>query len=111
MQMNGGLSASETSKHTRLSYSMSSSGDASLLVQSHLTAPGDKSTSVQKRQQYNSPIGLYSAETLREMAMLQERAKSMGSSMPSGYVIMHRYSDASSQVWQPALFKKDCVTY
>lgn len=98
--MNGGLSASETSKHTNLSYSMSSSEDASLLVQSHLPAPGDKSTSVQKRQQYNSPIGLYSAETLREMAMLQERAKNTGSGMPSGYVIVHRVrSDASSQVW------------
>ncbi|XP_057198964.1 LIM domain-binding protein 3a isoform X2 [Triplophysa rosa] len=85
VQMNGALSASETSRHTNLSYSMSSSGDASLLVQSHLPAPGDKSTSMQKRQQYNSPIGLYSAETLKEMAMLQERAKNMGSGMPSGF--------------------------
>lgn len=90
MQMNVCLSASETSRHTNLSYSMSSSGDPSLLVQSHLPVPGDKSSSMQKRQQYNSPIGLYSAETLNEMSMLQERAKNMGSGMPSGYVIMHR---------------------
>ncbi|XP_057198963.1 LIM domain-binding protein 3a isoform X1 [Triplophysa rosa] len=89
VQMNGALSASETSRHTNLSYSMSSSGDASLLVQSHLPAPGDKSTSMQKRQQYNSPIGLYSAETLKEMAMLQERAKNMGSGMPSGTPAEH----------------------
>ncbi|KAK3573469.1 hypothetical protein QTP86_024688 [Hemibagrus guttatus] len=41
-----------------------------------------QSSSTQKRQQYNSPIGLYSAETLREMAMLQERAKCLGSDEP-----------------------------
>ncbi|KAI5617432.1 LIM domain-binding protein 3 isoform X1 [Silurus asotus] len=41
-----------------------------------------QSSSTQKRQQYNSPIGLYSAETLREMTMLQERAKSLGSGEP-----------------------------
>lgn len=101
VQLNGGLSASSeticSSKHTNLSYSMSSSGEASL---PHLPASGDKSTSVEKRQQYNSPIGLYSAETLREMAMLQERAKSLGSGMSSGYVMIYRArSDASSQVW------------
>ncbi|XP_049337099.1 LIM domain-binding protein 3a isoform X17 [Astyanax mexicanus] len=45
-------------------------------------APGGKSTSTQRTQQYNSPIGLYSAETLREMAMLQEKAKSLTSGEP-----------------------------
>lgn len=96
MQMNGALSASAetnssySSKHTNQSYStvvVSSSGEASLPAQRHLAAPRDKSSSGQKIQQYNSPIGLYSAETLREMAMLQERVKSSGSGMPSGYVI------------------------
>lgn len=109
VQMNGGLSGSAktnssySSKHTnQLVYSavVSSSGDAFFPAQRHLAAPREKSTSGQKKQQYNSPIGLYSAETLQEMAMLQERAKSSGSGKPSGYVIMNRARcDASSQVW------------
>ncbi|XP_060728831.1 LIM domain-binding protein 3a isoform X11 [Tachysurus vachellii] len=41
-----------------------------------------QSSSAQKKQQYNSPIGLYSAETLKEMALLQERAKSLSSGEP-----------------------------
>uniref|UniRef100_A0A671R992 LIM domain-binding protein 3-like n=1 Tax=Sinocyclocheilus anshuiensis TaxID=1608454 RepID=A0A671R992_9TELE len=107
VQMNGALSVSAktnssySSKHTNQSYStvVSSSGEASLPAQRHLAAPRDKSSSGQKSQQYNSPIGLYSAETLREMAMLQERVKSSGSGMPSGYVITERLrSDTSSQV-------------
>ncbi|XP_058242311.1 LIM domain-binding protein 3a isoform X7 [Hemibagrus wyckioides] len=48
-----------------------------------------QSSSTQKRQQYNSPIGLYSAETLREMAMLQERAKSLGSDEPLCTPVQH----------------------
>lgn len=92
VQMNGGLSASAKTNS-------SSSGDASFPAQRHLASPRDKSTSGDKKQQYNSPIGLYSAETLQEMAMLQERAKSAGSDMHSGYVIMNRArSDASSHV-------------
>ncbi|XP_016412334.1 LIM domain-binding protein 3-like isoform X2 [Sinocyclocheilus rhinocerous] len=91
LQMNGTLSTSAetnssySSKHTNQSYStvVSSSGEASVPAQSHLAAPRDKSTSGQKSQQYNSPISLYSAETLREMVMLQERVKSSGSGMPS----------------------------
>uniref|UniRef100_A0A672MW83 LIM domain binding 3a n=1 Tax=Sinocyclocheilus grahami TaxID=75366 RepID=A0A672MW83_SINGR len=91
LQMNGALSTSAetnssySSKHTNQSYStvVSSSREASVPAQSHLAAPRDKSTSGQKSQQYNSPIGLYSAETLREMVMLQERVKSSGSGMPS----------------------------
>uniref|UniRef100_A0A8C1UXR4 LIM domain binding 3 n=1 Tax=Cyprinus carpio TaxID=7962 RepID=A0A8C1UXR4_CYPCA len=107
VQMNGALSVSAetnssySSKHTNQSYStvVSSSGEASLPAQRHLAAPRDKSSSGQKSQQYNSPIGLYSAETLQEMAMLQERVKSSGSGMPSGYVITERLrSDASCQV-------------
>uniref|UniRef100_A0A8C1Z0C3 LIM domain binding 3 n=1 Tax=Cyprinus carpio TaxID=7962 RepID=A0A8C1Z0C3_CYPCA len=93
VQMNGALSVSAetnssySSKHTNQSYStvVSSSGEASLPAQRHLAAPRDKSSSGQKSQQYNSPIGLYSAETLQEMAMLQERVKSSGSGMPSGF--------------------------
>lgn len=105
--MNGALSASAetnssySSKHTNQSYItvVSSSGEASLPDQRHLAAPRDKSSSGQKSQQYNSPIGLYSAETFREMAMLQERVKSSGSGMPSGYVITECLrSDASTQV-------------
>uniref|UniRef100_A0A672MX13 LIM domain binding 3a n=1 Tax=Sinocyclocheilus grahami TaxID=75366 RepID=A0A672MX13_SINGR len=96
LQMNGALSTSAetnssySSKHTNQSYStvVSSSREASVPAQSHLAAPRDKSTSGQKSQQYNSPIGLYSAETLREMVMLQERVKSSGSGMPSWYVII-----------------------
>uniref|UniRef100_A0A673G6W5 LIM domain-binding protein 3-like n=1 Tax=Sinocyclocheilus rhinocerous TaxID=307959 RepID=A0A673G6W5_9TELE len=97
VQMNGALSVSAktnssySSKHTNQSYStvVSSSGEASLPAQRHLAAPRDKSSSGQKSQQYNSPIGLYSAETLREMAMLQERVKSSGSGMPSGTPAEH----------------------
>uniref|UniRef100_A0A8C2Q923 LIM domain binding 3a n=1 Tax=Cyprinus carpio TaxID=7962 RepID=A0A8C2Q923_CYPCA len=91
LQMNGALSASAetnssySSKHTNQSYStVVSSRDTSVPAQSHLAAPRDKSTTGQKSQQYNTPIGLYSAETLREMVMLQERVKSSGSGMPSG---------------------------
>uniref|UniRef100_A0A672SGM2 LIM domain binding 3a n=1 Tax=Sinocyclocheilus grahami TaxID=75366 RepID=A0A672SGM2_SINGR len=97
VQMNGALSVSAktnssySSKHTNQSYStvVSSSGEASLPAQRHLAAPRDKSSSGQKSQQYNSPIGLYSAETLQEMAMLQERVKSPGSGMPSGTPAEH----------------------
>ncbi|KAG1927072.1 LIM domain-binding protein [Pimephales promelas] len=78
VQMNGRLSASAKTNS-------SSSGDASFPAQRHLASPRDKSTSGEKKQQYNSPIGLYSAETLQEMAMLQERAKSAGSGMHSGF--------------------------
>ncbi|KAM9477296.1 LIM domain-binding protein 3a isoform 5-T5 [Clarias gariepinus] len=48
-----------------------------------------QSSSTQKSQQYNSPVGLYSAETLREMAMLQERAKSLGSGKSLGTSVQH----------------------
>ncbi|XP_073690112.1 LIM domain-binding protein 3a isoform X4 [Garra rufa] len=97
VQMNGAHSASAetnssySSKHTNQSHStvVSSSEEASLPAQRHLAAPRDKSTSGQKSQQYNTPIGLYSAETLREMAMLQERVKSSGSGMPSGTPAEH----------------------
>ncbi|XP_077093279.1 LIM domain-binding protein 3a isoform X5 [Siphateles boraxobius] len=82
VQMNGGLSASAKTNP-------SSSGDASFPAQRHLASPRDKSTSGEKKQQYNSPIGLYSAETLQEMAMLQERAKSVGSGMHSGTPAEH----------------------
>uniref|UniRef100_A0A8C2L186 LIM domain binding 3a n=1 Tax=Cyprinus carpio TaxID=7962 RepID=A0A8C2L186_CYPCA len=92
VQMNGALSVSAetnssySSKHTNQSYStVVSSSDTSVPAQSHLAAPRDKSTTGQKSQQYNTPIGLYSAETLREMVMLQERVKSSGSGMPSGF--------------------------
>ncbi|XP_067242264.1 LIM domain-binding protein 3a isoform X2 [Chanodichthys erythropterus] len=83
VQMNGALSGSAK---TNSSYS---SGDAFFPAQRHLAAPREKSTSGQKKQQYNSPIGLYSAETLQEMAMLQERAKSSGSGKPSGTPAEH----------------------
>uniref|UniRef100_A0A671TBX4 LIM domain-binding protein 3-like n=1 Tax=Sinocyclocheilus anshuiensis TaxID=1608454 RepID=A0A671TBX4_9TELE len=101
LQMNGALSTSAetnysySSKHTNQSCStvVSSSGEASVPAQSHLAAPRDKSTSGQKSQQYNSPIGLYSAETLREMVMLQERVKSSGSGMPiSGLFFCSSYT-------------------
>ncbi|KAG1927076.1 LIM domain-binding protein [Pimephales promelas] len=82
VQMNGRLSASAKTNS-------SSSGDASFPAQRHLASPRDKSTSGEKKQQYNSPIGLYSAETLQEMAMLQERAKSAGSGMHSGTPAEH----------------------
>ncbi|XP_026134381.1 LIM domain-binding protein 3-like isoform X7 [Carassius auratus] len=97
LQMNGALSTSAetnscySSKHTNQCYSttMSSVRDTSVPAQSHLAAPRDKSSSGQKSQQYNSPIGLYSAETLQEMVMLQERVKSTGSGMPSGTLAEH----------------------
>uniref|UniRef100_A0A8C2QAJ5 LIM domain binding 3a n=1 Tax=Cyprinus carpio TaxID=7962 RepID=A0A8C2QAJ5_CYPCA len=96
VQMNGALSVSAetnssySSKHTNQSYStVVSSSDTSVPAQSHLAAPRDKSTTGQKSQQYNTPIGLYSAETLREMVMLQERVKSSGSGMPSGTPAEH----------------------
>ncbi|XP_058242307.1 LIM domain-binding protein 3a isoform X3 [Hemibagrus wyckioides] len=60
-----------------------------------------QSSSTQKRQQYNSPIGLYSAETLREMAMLQERAKSLGSDEPlCSLPVKERVIDSASPVYQ-----------
>uniref|UniRef100_A0A673G2D2 LIM domain-binding protein 3-like n=1 Tax=Sinocyclocheilus rhinocerous TaxID=307959 RepID=A0A673G2D2_9TELE len=112
VQMNGALSVSAktnssySSKHTNQSYStvVSSSGEASLPAQRHLAAPRDKSSSGQKSQQYNSPIGLYSAETLREMAMLQERVKSSGSGMPSGNLpLKDRVIDSASPVYQAVI--------
>ncbi|XP_060728824.1 LIM domain-binding protein 3a isoform X5 [Tachysurus vachellii] len=48
-----------------------------------------QSSSAQKKQQYNSPIGLYSAETLKEMALLQERAKSLSSGEPLCTPVQH----------------------
>ncbi|XP_072533150.1 LIM domain-binding protein 3a isoform X3 [Salminus brasiliensis] len=73
--------------------------------------PGDKPTPTQKRQQYNSPIGLYSAETLREMAMLQERAKSLASGEPlcftmqsaSGYRSQYKTSTSSAYMQPPSM--------
>ncbi|XP_046726932.1 LIM domain-binding protein 3a isoform X4 [Silurus meridionalis] len=60
-----------------------------------------QSSSTQKRQQYNSPIGLYSAETLREMTMLQERAKSLGSGEPlCSLPVKERVIDSASPVYQ-----------
>uniref|UniRef100_A0A8C0YB03 LIM domain binding 3a n=1 Tax=Cyprinus carpio carpio TaxID=630221 RepID=A0A8C0YB03_CYPCA len=112
VQMNGALSVSAetnssySSKHTNQSYStvVSSSGEASLPAQRHLAAPRDKSSSGQKNQQYNSPIGLYSAETLQEMAMLQERVKSSGSGMPSGNLpVKERVIDSASPVYQAVI--------
>ncbi|XP_016412336.1 LIM domain-binding protein 3-like isoform X4 [Sinocyclocheilus rhinocerous] len=119
LQMNGTLSTSAetnssySSKHTNQSYStvVSSSGEASVPAQSHLAAPRDKSTSGQKSQQYNSPISLYSAETLREMVMLQERVKSSGSGMPScfglqtsmGYTSQYKTSISSSYTQPPPM--------
>uniref|UniRef100_A0A671TDU4 LIM domain-binding protein 3-like n=1 Tax=Sinocyclocheilus anshuiensis TaxID=1608454 RepID=A0A671TDU4_9TELE len=125
LQMNGALSTSAetnysySSKHTNQSCStvVSSSGEASVPAQSHLAAPRDKSTSGQKSQQYNSPIGLYSAETLREMVMLQERVKSSGSGMPScfnlqtsmGYTSQYKTS-ISRYCCGPALYSiSKCV--
>uniref|UniRef100_A0A8B9RDT6 LIM domain binding 3a n=1 Tax=Astyanax mexicanus TaxID=7994 RepID=A0A8B9RDT6_ASTMX len=64
-------------------------------------APGGKSTSTQRTQQYNSPIGLYSAETLREMAMLQEKAKSLTSGEPlCNLPVKERVIDSASPVYQ-----------
>ncbi|TRZ01704.1 hypothetical protein DNTS_003590 [Danionella cerebrum] len=84
VQMNGGLSTfintNCTSKHT----SQSQSPVLSSNTETSVSAPRENSSSRQKVQQYNSPIGLYSAETLREMAVLQERAKNPGSSLTSG---------------------------
>ncbi|XP_053358356.1 LIM domain-binding protein 3a isoform X3 [Clarias gariepinus] len=60
-----------------------------------------QSSSTQKSQQYNSPVGLYSAETLREMAMLQERAKSLGSGKSLGSLpVKERVIDSASPVYQ-----------
>nr|AAY27888.1 cypher/ZASP splice variant 1 zeta [Danio rerio] len=109
VQINGALSSSaETNscKNTSPSYSsvLSSSGETSVPAQGHLAAPRDKSSSRQKSQQYNSPIGLYSAETLREMAMLQERAKGSGSGMTSGNLpVKERVIDSASPVYQAVI--------
>uniref|UniRef100_A0A8C2L572 LIM domain binding 3a n=1 Tax=Cyprinus carpio TaxID=7962 RepID=A0A8C2L572_CYPCA len=111
VQMNGALSVSAetnssySSKHTNQSYStVVSSSDTSVPAQSHLAAPRDKSTTGQKSQQYNTPIGLYSAETLREMVMLQERVKSSGSGMPSGNLpVKERVIDSASPVYQAVI--------
>ncbi|XP_060728823.1 LIM domain-binding protein 3a isoform X4 [Tachysurus vachellii] len=60
-----------------------------------------QSSSAQKKQQYNSPIGLYSAETLKEMALLQERAKSLSSGEPlCSLPVKERVIDSASPVYQ-----------
>ncbi|CAB1312558.1 unnamed protein product, partial [Coregonus sp. 'balchen'] len=76
-QINGGLSACNTS-----SVSLEASGETNSYSGSptkrQTPSPGGKTTPT-KKAQYNTPIGLYSAETLREMAQLQESHRGKGS--------------------------------
>ncbi|XP_064879312.1 LOW QUALITY PROTEIN: LIM domain-binding protein 3-like [Oncorhynchus nerka] len=69
-KINGGLSACNTS-----SVSLEASGEKNSYSGSptkrQTPSPGGKTTPT-KKAQYNTPIGLYSAETLQEMAQLQE---------------------------------------
>uniref|UniRef100_A0AAR2LUU4 LIM domain binding 3a n=1 Tax=Pygocentrus nattereri TaxID=42514 RepID=A0AAR2LUU4_PYGNA len=82
-QINGGLYASaETNSYYSSKKELNQSPASP-------PAPEGKSTPTQKRQQYNSPIGLYSAETLREMVTLQERAKGLASGEPLGTPVQH----------------------
>lgn len=85
-QINGGLSACNTS-----SVSLEASGETNSYSGSptkrQTPSPGGKTTPT-KKAQYNTPIGLYSAETLREMAQLQEshRGKGSAAGLSVGYV-------------------------
>ncbi|KAK6328781.1 hypothetical protein J4Q44_G00007590 [Coregonus suidteri] len=88
-QINGGLSACNTS-----SVSLEASGETNSYSGSptkrQTPSPGGKTTPT-KKAQYNTPIGLYSAETLREMAQLQEshRGKGSAAGLSVGYVIFN----------------------
>uniref|UniRef100_A0A8C7LVD4 LIM domain binding 3a n=1 Tax=Oncorhynchus mykiss TaxID=8022 RepID=A0A8C7LVD4_ONCMY len=76
-KINGGLSACNTS-----SVSLEASGEKNSYSGSptkrQTPSPGGKTTPT-KKAQYNTPIGLYSAETLQEMAQLQESHRGKGS--------------------------------
>lgn len=97
-QINGGLYGSaETNSYNSSKQDLKQSSTSP-------PAPGSKSTPTQRTQQYNSPIGLYSAETLREMAMLQERAKSLASGEPlCNLPVKDRVVDSASPVYQAVL--------
>jgi hypothetical protein len=85
-KINGGLSACKTS-----SVSLEASGEKNSYSGSptkrQTPSPGGKTTPT-KKAQYNTPIGLYSAETLQEMAQLQEshRGKGSAAGLSVGYV-------------------------
>ncbi|XP_038816082.1 LIM domain-binding protein 3-like [Salvelinus namaycush] len=76
-KINGGLSACNSS-----SVSLEASGEKNSYSGSptkrQTPSPGGKTTPT-KKAQYNTPIGLYSAETLQEMAQLQESHRGKGS--------------------------------
>uniref|UniRef100_A0AAR2K1Y2 LIM domain binding 3a n=2 Tax=Pygocentrus nattereri TaxID=42514 RepID=A0AAR2K1Y2_PYGNA len=101
-QINGGLYASaETNSYYSSKKELNQSPASP-------PAPEGKSTPTQKRQQYNSPIGLYSAETLREMVTLQERAKGLASGEPLGSLpVKDRVIDSASPVYQAVVPSED----
>ncbi|KAK1791842.1 hypothetical protein P4O66_013821, partial [Electrophorus voltai] len=91
-QINGGLSApAETNSRCTSKQELGLPLPTAQPSRGGATSPpasGGRSASTQKRQQYNSPIGLYSAETLREIALQQERIKSQGPADPLGMPVL-----------------------
>uniref|UniRef100_A0A8C7L5M3 LIM domain binding 3a n=1 Tax=Oncorhynchus kisutch TaxID=8019 RepID=A0A8C7L5M3_ONCKI len=96
-QINGSLSACNTT-----SVSLEASGETNSYSGSptkrQTLSPGGKTTPTEKAQ-YNTPIGLYSAETLREMAQLQasHRGKGSAAGLSVGYSLQQSASGYSSQ--------------
>lgn len=90
-----------------------------------VSSPGNaQSPSPAKKKQYNTPIGLYSEETLREMAMWQQSQKAAkgsgggeaggdgGDGAGAGFLmgsvpVKDRVVDSASPVYQAVIRKKD----
>ncbi|XP_035387657.1 LIM domain-binding protein 3-like isoform X1 [Electrophorus electricus] len=111
-QINGGLSApAETNSRCTSKQELGLPLPTAQPSRGGATSPpasGGRSASAQKRQQYNSPIGLYSAETLREIALQQERIKSQGPADPLGRLrVKDRVIDSASPVCQAVVPRED----
>ncbi|XP_069394691.1 LIM domain-binding protein 3-like isoform X9 [Paralichthys olivaceus] len=82
----------------RLSACSASSGPA------EADSPGRRAASPAQRKQYNSPIGLYSEETLREMAAIQEgRPTGLKRQSAAGFSLQHKAAVSSPYVQPPAM--------
>uniref|UniRef100_A0A8C8I439 LIM domain-binding protein 3 n=1 Tax=Oncorhynchus tshawytscha TaxID=74940 RepID=A0A8C8I439_ONCTS len=107
-KINGGLSACNTS-----SVSLEASGEKNSYSGSptkrQTPSPGGKTTPT-KKAQYNTPIGLYSAETLQEMAQLQEshRGKGSAAGLSVGSLpVKDAQVDSASPVYQAVIKTAD----
>uniref|UniRef100_A0A4W5NZ17 LIM domain binding 3a n=1 Tax=Hucho hucho TaxID=62062 RepID=A0A4W5NZ17_9TELE len=107
-QINGGLLACNTSN-----MSLEASGETNSYSGSptkrQTPSPGGKTTPT-KKAQYNTPVGLYSAETLREMAQLQEshRGKGSAAGLSVGSLpVKDAQVDSASPVYQAVIKTAD----